>query len=215
MITKEKLPKEHLDEMQENNQKIDIEELNIKYKSKWKKLILCLVFIFVILTLMVIYILKSYNMRIYNPFETKIIQVTSESKGWYKNDNINLFKNLNEKGEKIIFPGQSGEYEFVIQNNNDVPINYSIKFYEKNIDNINIKYKLKINNVYVIGNENTYETIDKLELQDIKILDKTKSLYTIEWKWEEADNDEELVKNGLATYSVYIDIYSKSIGMQI
>ena len=211
MITKEKKPKT---EQQTNVEakKININESNEVYSRRWKYLILSIITIFVILTLIVIYILKINNMSIYNPYETKIISITSELKDWYSNENINLFKRVNGNGEKVIFPGDTGDYEFVLKNTNNVPVLYSLKISENNKDNINVKYRLKLNNVYVIGDEHTYESVEKLDLNDIKILENAKSLYTLEWKWEEADNDAELIKNGLATYRIYIDIYSKSTG---
>ena len=75
-----------------------------------------------------------------------------------------------------------------------------------------MKYRLKLNNVYIVGDENNYEDLNKLSLEDIKILEKSKCLYTLEWKWEDSENDIEIAKNGLATYRLYIEIFSKSIG---
>ena len=208
MITKEK----ELETKQETNieaTEIFISEINEIYSRRWKLLLLSTFFIFVILTLIVIYILKINNMSIYNPYETKIINITSELKDWYANENINLFKRVNGNGEKVIFPGDSGDYEFILRNTNSVPVFYSMKISEDNKDNINMKYRLKLNNVYIIGDENTYESIDKINLEEIKILENAKSLYTLEWKWETAENDADIVKEGLATYRIYIDIYSK------
>ncbi|MBR3696833.1 MAG: hypothetical protein IKM97_00945 [Clostridia bacterium] len=211
MITKER----PVNTEQSVNEHEDIKELNNKYNKRLTLLIFIIIFLFVILTLFVVYILSLHNMKVYNPFETKIIKVNSDKKSWYKNDEINLFKYLNEQGEKIIWPGQSGEYEFYIQNTNDVPIYYKISISEKNTDKINMKYRLKQNNVYVIGNEDTYEPIEKMYLEDIKILEKAKSQYTLEWKWEETDKDVEIGKSGLSLYRIYIEVYSKSIGSNI
>ena len=101
-----------------------------------------------------------------------------------------------------------GKYDFIIENTSNVPVYYKISLSDVNKDNINMKYRLKQNNVYVVGNQDVYENIEKLNLQEIKIMEKAKALYTLEWKWEETDNDLELGKQGLATYRIYIDIYS-------
>lgn len=191
---------------------IDMNAINEKYTKRWKILIWSIIVIFIILTVIVAYILNVFNMAIYNPYETKIINVTSEDKDWYKNENINLFEYLNDRGEKIIWPGQSGKYTFIIQNSTSQPIYYKFNMQDKNEENINMKYILKMNNVYVIGSEKNWVSIDEMKLDNIYVLKDSAELYTLEWKWEETDNDTKIAKEGLATYTVYIDIYSKLEG---
>lgn len=151
-------------------------------------------------------------MAIYNPYETKIIDISSKDKSWYKNENINLFQNLNKNGEKIIWPGESGTYSFIISNNSSQDIHYKFSMQDKNDKNINIKYRLKMNNTYIIGDENNWVSIDKMKLDNIHELKDSKTIYALEWKWEDSDNDTQIAKEGLATYTVYIDIYSKLEG---
>lgn len=191
---------------------IDIDALNKKYTRRWKILIWSVIIIFIVLTLIVAYILNVFNMAIYNPYETKVISVTSEGKDWYKNENINLFEYLNKHGEKIIWPGQSGSYTFIIQNTTSQPVYYKFSMTDKNTEDINMKYRLKMNNVYVIGTENSYVTIDEMKLDNIYVLKNSQELYTLEWKWEDSNNDSEIAKDGLATYTIYLDIYSKLEG---
>ena len=195
------------------NTTVDIQTLNEKYAKRWNFIIFSLIFMFVVLSLLVAHIIGAHGVE--NPYETKIIQVSSEAKEWHQNDNINLFKTRNRKGEKVIWPGQSGSYDFVVQNNNNDPITYQLSLDEANRDNINMKYRLKLNNVYVVGDEKTYESIDKVKLDNITILGKGKSLFTLEWTWEKADNDAKIVREGLATYRIYIDVYSKVIGKSL
>ena len=83
---------------------------------------------------------------------------------------------------------------------------------DKNTEDINMKYRLKMNNVYVIGTENSYVTIDEMKLDNIYVLKNSQELYTLEWKWEDSNNDSEIAKDGLATYTIYLDIYSKLEG---
>ena len=195
------------------NTTVDIQTLNEKYAKRWNFIIFSLIFMFVVLSLLVAHIIGAHGVE--NPYETKIIQVSSEAKEWHQNDNINLFKTRNRKGEKVIWPGQSGSYDFVVQNNNNDPITYQLSLDEANRDNINMKYRLKLNNVYVVGDEKTYESIDKVKLDNVTILGKGKSLFTLEWTWEKADNDAKIVREGLATYRIYIDVYSKVIGKSL
>ena len=204
MITKEK-------KTELLNKKInDVDELkNIK---KWNRIIVIIIALFVILSFIVLYVFKINNMSIYNPYEVKILTVKSEMKDWNLNENINLFQQSNKNGEKLIYPGESGKYEFIIENSNSTQMYYNIRLSEENKDKINIKYKLKMNNIYIVGDENTYETIDKFNLEKVNIMGNTKILYTLEWKWQESDNDLQLIKDGLATYRIYIDICSKYSG---
>lgn len=206
MDTKEQeLNKETVEEFKD----LELKNKNEIYRRRWNLIIIAIITIFIILTLIVVYILKIKKMSIYNPYETKIINITSESKDWYANENINLFKRINQNAEKLIFPGDYGSYEFILNNTNNLPVYYNLKISEENKDRINIKYKLKLNNVYIIGDKDEYESIDKMDLKEIKIMENAKSLYTLEWKWEKSDNDLEIVRKGLATYRIYIDVYSK------
>ncbi len=213
MITKENDISQQLKKKQSSEQQeIDFNDINEVYDKRWKYISLSIITLFIILTLAVIFILGIHNITIYNPFETKIINIISDKKSWYLNENIDLFKYKNKNREKNICHSQSVLYDFIVKNSNNEPIYYKLKLFEDNKEKINMKYRLKLNNIYIIGNENYYEDIDKIYLEDIKILENTKCLYTLEWKWEDSDNDLELAKNGLATYKIFIDIYSKSIG---
>ena len=51
-----------------------------------------------------------------------------------------------------------------------------------------------------------------MKLNNIEILGNAKASYTIEWKWEETENDIAIAKEGLAIYRIYIEVYSKAIG---
>lgn len=212
MITKEKEQVKKYTKAKNNKKEITIETMNNKYARRWRILLYAIILIFIILALIVTYILNLFDMAIYNPYETKVIDISTKDKSWYKNENINLFQNLNVAGEKIIWPGQSGTYNFIISNNSSQDIYYKFSMQDKNDKNINIKYKLKMNNTYIIGDENNWASIDKMKLDNIYELKDSKTIYELEWKWEDSDNDTQIAKEGLATYTVYIDIYSKLEG---
>ena len=105
MITKEKEKVKKYAKARNNKKEITIETMNNKYARRWRILLYAIILIFIILALIVTYILNVFDMAIYNPYETKIIDISSKDKSWYKNENINLFQNLNKNGEKIIWPG--------------------------------------------------------------------------------------------------------------
>lgn len=213
MITKEKeeLNNTSTEEIKskDNEQiKLDIEDIKNKYNKYWKLLIWFMITTVIVLSLIVAYILNAFNMVIYNPFETRIITVTSEDKDWYKNENINLFQSVNKNGEKIIWPGQSGKYSFIVKNDTTQPAYYKFYMEDTNEYNINIKYRLKMNNTYIKGDENTWVSINDMNIEDIFATKDSKTLYTLEWKWDTSDRDLEIAKEGLATYTVYIRLRS-------
>lgn len=212
MITKEKENFKKYTRKKFHTKKLTIDEINDKYAKRWKIVIWLIILIFIILSLLVVYILNIFDMAIYNPYETKIINIYSEDKNWYKNENINLFQNINKNGEKIIWPGASGSYSFIINNKSSQDIYYKFNMQDKNEDNINIKYRLKMNNTYILGDETTWLSIENMNIDNIYELKDSKTIYTLEWKWEYSNNDTQIAKEGLATYTVYIDIYSKLEG---
>ena len=53
---------------------------------------------------------------------------------------------------------------------------------------VNMKYKLKLDNIYVKGNKSEYITLDQMNLDDIVVLKNSTNIYTLEWYWD--DNDE-------------------------
>ncbi|MBR1802458.1 MAG: hypothetical protein IJ777_00550 [Clostridia bacterium] len=82
---------------------------------------------------------------------------------------------------------QSGTYHFCIKNDNDTDIVYDIKFSDKMNLFVNMKYKLKLDNVYVRGTEKNYVGINELDINEITVLKGSNNIYTLEWYWE--DND--------------------------
>ena len=82
---------------------------------------------------------------------------------WSDWTKLNIFKNPSYFiEENKIAPTSKNSYQFVIRNNSDVGIKYSLNLNEINDYKINMKYKLKQNGEYVAGNDNEYVTFDKL-----------------------------------------------------
>ncbi len=106
------------------------------------------------------------------------------------------------RGDNIIAPGMEGYYKFSFKNLGNIAIDYSCSiiasFEGYNIDfnekDIPFKIRLKdYQNNYIIGDENTWESIDKLiNYQDIKTIGKNCYVYyELEWAWPfESGNDE-------------------------
>ncbi len=116
-----------------------------------------------------------------------VIKVTSEGTTWGENTRLNIFNNKKFNDEKKIAPKSSGTYRFYIKNELEDNISYNINLLDDMSNFVNMKYKLKLNNVYVCGNEQTYVSIDELNLKDIILTKDSTSLYTLEWYWEDDD----------------------------
>ena len=108
--------------------------------------------------------------------------------------------------EDKIAPTSENTYQFVIRNRNDFNIRYSLKAEETNIYNINMKYRLKRNGYYVVGNDNKYVTADEIEQYNIQLADNTYDVYTLDWKWFEGSNDTEIGEDISSYYKLNLEV---------
>lgn len=138
--------------------------------------------------------------------------VSDENVNWNSTQSINIFKNLYFNNESIIAPGVSNVYEFVIKNNTNYNVSYNVIMSETNYYNINMKYRLKKNDTYIIGNNNTWVDAKMLNLNNqlLKISDTDK--YALEWQWFDSDNDNEIGKIDGSDYSLAIAITAVDTG---
>lgn len=104
-----------------------------------------------------------------------------------KNEELNIFRNEKFDGENKIAPKSKGVYKFCIENVTQENVTYNINFKEDTDYLVNMKYKLKIDNVYIKGNEETYININDLSVKDIIVLKDSINIYTLEWYWEDDD----------------------------
>ena len=66
---------------------------------------------------------------------------------------------------------------------------------EDNEYHVNIKYKLKKNGEYIIG-QNGWVYYDEINLQEVKLAAKATDSFTLEWSWV-SENNEQDTKIGL------------------
>ena len=104
-----------------------------------------------------------------------------------KNTRLNIFNNQKFNGEKIIAPHSKGSYKFYIKNNSNDNIVYNIKFSDYMKKFVNMKYKLKMDNIYIRGNEDNYVTIDGLNVNNVNVVKDSVNIFTLEWYWEDRD----------------------------
>ena len=105
-----------------------------------------------------------------------------------------------------IAPGDSGSYDFLINNNTSKNVKYTIILNETNEYNVNMLYKLKRNGEYIAGSSFEWVRYSKLNL-GAKVLNSRKNdSYTIEWKWVDSDNDTQVGRTKNARYKLDISI---------
>lgn len=101
---------------------------------------------------------------------------------------LNIFKNEKFNGQNIIAPRSYGKYQFYVSNISNKDVKYSMKFSDEMKMFVNMKYKLKIDNVYIRGDSENYTTINNLDVDEIVVLKDSTNIFTLEWYWEDNDS---------------------------
>ena len=164
--------------------------------NKRKRRIILILIIIIIILLWLLFFLGfrigkiGYDNRCATPaFSEKIeeINVLDNKAEMDNNTPIDIFKNVKFANEKIIAPGSSGSYEFLVKNIGSSSVSYNILFADTMDNRVNMRYRLKIDNVYIKGNENEYVTIDELNTDHIKVMANSNNVFTLDWLWVDDD----------------------------
>lgn len=178
-------------------------------KVSIKSIIICLIFLAIWTSFYTCtYVIYKFGTRNTNLFYQKILRVTSEDKTWYQNQNINIFDNTNANGEKVIWEGLQGKYEFTVENVYKDMVFFGLLVEEKNLQEIEIKYRFKSNNIYIVGNKEKWADIKELNIDSIKLLPSQKATYTLEWMVTDIDDKYLINREENARYTLYVDLYS-------
>lgn len=211
------------------NKKVNIDEITNELQEKDKKIeellkkqrqdrVIKIILIIIIIILLLLFLLLGskvgkigYNDNINtstNPNENVLIRITKDDIDIDKNESLGIFKNQKFDGEEKIAPNSTGTYQFCLKNESNNDIIYHIKFIEKASNFVNMKYKLKIDNIYIRGNEHEYVGIEELDIENVKVLKDSNNIYTIEWFWEDSDEADTFVgsKKDLQYYTLKLEI---------
>ena len=107
----------------------------------------------------------------------------------------------------IIAPENTGSYQFDLKNGTKFVLKYNINFIENNPYNINLKFKLKKNDTYLIDH---YVSASELNVSDILLNSNQNDKYYLEWKWVSSDNDTLVGKNINSNYELKIEVKAES-----
>ena len=155
---------------------------------------------------------------VYNEIEDENVigNVFVDDKGgnYLYQQRLKIFENPAYEFTNKIAPGSTNVYHFVVHNSTNIELKYKVKMYEESEYKINMVYRLKRNNNYVLGDENNWVTARELETQ-FKNLDKSKSdNYSLEWMWKyEGDDESDSIagKNMESEYKLNIRVFFEAV----
>lgn len=147
----------------------------------------------------------------------RVTQVSKDNQGnqtttdWKELKELDIFNNKYFEDKSIIAPGVSGSYSFTVENESSSKFLYNIDFTDENIYNINMVFKLKVDGEYVAGNEKTWVKSNELNRVEIPLNTYDIHVYTVEWKWEDAENDTQIGETDGAYYKMFIDVLATQV----
>jgi len=111
------------------------------------------------------------------------VYVDDKNGNYLYQQKLEIFKNAAFQYRNKIAPGVSNTYNFVAHNSTNIDLNYNIKFVEKSEYHINLKYRLRRNNKYIVGDANTWVTASELDTALFNIKSGKSDVYSLDWLW--------------------------------
>lgn len=137
--------------------------------------------------------------------------IVSDNYSMWGNEKVRIFSNPSYEYTSKIAPGAFNSYTFVIKNNNNFDVIVDFEMIEDNPYKVNMKYKLRSKDNYLVGDINHYEDISKLQLKNIKIKAYESVPYILDWKWIDSENDTEIGEKIEANYKLTINVGANQI----
>lgn len=174
--------------------KIELDEQNYineynrhkKFRNINKSVAFLIVFI-ILLVLTICFRISSIGFNSLEAWEVDKIELTEENLQILNDTKLNIFNGL---ANNKIAPKSKGTYKFSVKNKSKYDMIYNIKFEDDMKSFINMKYRLKMDNIYVKGNTDKYVSIDELDLDSIIVPKESINIYTLEWCWEDDDKND-------------------------
>ena len=134
------------------------------------------------------------------------IEIVDHQLKWSDVTPLKIFTDSVYQLEDKIAPESSNTYQFVVKNSTRYNLKYDISFIETNPYHINMKYKLKKNDTYLVDH---YVSYDELNIQNQLLNSKANDTYYLEWRWVSSDADNEAGEHS-AEYSLKIEVKAES-----
>lgn len=141
-----------------------------------------------------------------------IVYVDDKNGNYIYQQRLEIFTNAAFNYTTKIAPGVSNTYNFVVHNSVNTDIKYYIEMYEESEYKVNLKYRLKNGDNYVVGNDATWVSVDELQTAMKELGKGSSDQYSLDWKWFDDDlNDNIAGKNMESEYKLNIRIYFEAI----
>lgn len=131
------------------------------------------------------------------------VSVSDKYITWQQTNKLNIFENPMYDMSNKLAPTSTNSYEFKIKNNIDADTVYSLTFEEVNKYDIDMRYKLKKENRYIVDEWVKY---NELNLDNMKLGAYQEDTYYLEWKWFEGENDTYAGEQSGIGYTLNIDM---------
>ena len=128
---------------------------------------------------------------------------------WSSKNELRIFSNPVYNFKNIVAPGSHNMYKYIVNNNEKFDVLYGLKFLEDNKDSINMKFKLKRNGEYIIGDDLNWESLNNKVINDLPLGINSYDVYLLEWKWMDGKDDTKAGFNQ-SDYKLNIEIKAKS-----
>lgn len=129
-------------------------------------------------------------------------------------ERLRIFNNAAYEFQNKIAPGVSNVYHFVVHNSTNEAVSYRLQMYEESEYPINMVYRLKNDNNFVVGNSNKWVSANELNTALKKLNRSTSDNYSLEWKWLYEGNDEADNNAGInmeSEYKLNIRVYFEDV----
>ena len=138
-----------------------------------------------------------------------MLKVYDNDVDWSSKNELRIFSNPVYNFKNIVAPGSHNMYKYIVNNNEKFDVLYGLKFLEDNKNSINMKFKLKRNGEYIIGDDLNWESLNNKIINDLPLGINSYDVYLLEWKWMDGKDDTKAGFNQ-SDYKLNIEIKAKS-----
>ena len=139
-----------------------------------------------------------------------IVDVEDRNGRYVYQKSLKIFENAAFEYTNKIAPGVSNSYDFKVHNETENAIRYNIEFEENSEYAINMRYRLKRDGVYVVGNDTEWVSASELASAFKELAVDGIDGYTLDWEWPYESGrdalDTEIGEKMVSEYSLAIKI---------